>query len=633
LNLKEELKGTIENMTRHKNTTIADGSGNNSVKEAQDSHIDEWTEDVVEDLDVGIKKVQKEDALKGGALVSESLCSSAIRINDTQPTEKKELTIEKRSMITDDITDVEEEAKAEIKKLKIALESKSVELIEMEKKVLNAMEEFKFKAAREIELENKLNIQNETIASLEERLVLEHKAMLELEAKLSPQDMRRRIEEGLEKDAKEIQENNLSNIDWYAFDYYHPDVPLTRNKSGIRGKLYLGLSNTNPQIKWSSILGLVFKRETRQGNNYHHCVAGFLKSIAPSISSVFMESGDVVLSLKSAALLKKALMQNVHEESLESRLEDLKPRVRMVPDDYAKEYILNVFYDEQNLSSQSREDLKKMLKEIGRIVSGQLTSEKASFRSLIAFVRALTNPKLVKYHRVLPQKSCFELIGGNGENNYFKGQVCLTESNLMSIHYIGEQEHGFAKSFSKFLQDSRIQKVDQGRNGRLLVIFYNLKALEDCLLHSCQFNCNNLAKLVHQPVRSMLIPRMSYFSLQCPPTAAKKDFACYKDTCKLEENPRRISSRSKVKLIEVLRDVKVKYPDTHFSESNFVWTRRAKHDSESHQNEAVGVNEAFEEHPLEQGADDGDVEGDATSDYEESIFSEITVGVDGEARN
>merc|ERR1719153_582315 len=304
--------------------------------------------------------------------------------------------------------------------------------------------------------------------------------------------------------------------------------------------------------------------------------------------------------------------------------------------DLFKEYSLEVFYDEHNLKSQSREDLKRELSMAGIVnvkKSTSLKSVRATFKSLIAFVRALTNSKLVKYHRVVPHKSCFEYIGGNGENNYFKGQVCLTEANLMSIHYIGEQEHGFAKSFSKFLQDSRIQKVDKGRNGKLLVIFYNLKALEDCSLHSCQFNCNTLVKLVHQPLRSMLISRMSYFSLLCPPTAAKKDFACYKDTCKLEKDPQRISSKCKVKLVEVLRDVKDKYPDAHFMENNFIIkTGRGQHESESQQNEGGDVNEAFEEHPLEEGADLGGGQGYATSDYAESIFSETTTTAGIEAR-
>ena len=82
------------------------------------------------------------------------------------------------------------------------------------------------------------------------------------------------------------------------------------------------------------------------------------------------------------------------------------------------------------------------------------------------------------------------MIGGNGENNFYKGQVCLTEVNLLSMDYMGEEEVGFAKSFSNFLKDSRISSVVFGRNERLVVTFYNLKALEDCLLLYCQFNCN-----------------------------------------------------------------------------------------------------------------------------------------------
>merc|ERR1712179_464632 len=101
------------------------------------------------------------------------------------------------------------------------------------------------------------------------------------------------------------------------------------------------------------------------------------------------------------------------------------------------------------------------------------------------------------------------------------------------------------------------------------------------------------------PLRAMLISRMSYFSLLYPSTFAKKDFACYKDTCKLEEEPMRISSKCKVKLVEVLRDIKEKYPEAHFMEINFLTRiRRGQHESESQQNEAVNVNEVFEEHPL-----------------------------------
>ena len=404
----------------------------------------------------------------------------------------------------------------------------------------------KFKKNMEVKKELKQKI--ETIALLEERLVLEQKAKLKLEAKLLPEEMQSSIQE----ETVEKQGNSLVQ------------------------------SCCDSKIKLSTILGLIWKRENGSGSNYNHCIADFLRNIASSLSNVFMKDGDIILVMESAAQLREALAVNVHEKMLESKLDNLKPRVRIVPHELDYDYRLEIYYEEGNFQSQSRQDLLEELSIFGMIGKNNFKSVTAYFRSLIDFVRALTNPKLISCHRVVPNKSCFELIGGNGENNLFKGQVCLTEANLMSIHYIGEQEHGFAKSFSKFLQDSRIQGVVKGNNGRLLITFYNLKALEDCLLNSCQFNCNTLAKLGCQTVRSLLIPRKLYYTLLCPPTAAKKDFVCYKDTCKLEDNPKRISSKCKVLLVKVLRDVMIKYPEVYFSEDNFLFrTRRGQHGSES----------------------------------------------------
>jgi len=313
------------------------------------------------------------------------------------------------------------------------------------------------------------------------------------------------------------------------------------------------------------------------------------------------------------------------KEGLEQRLESLTPRMRMVPDYLFHNYKLDIILEEHNLTLQSKEDLVRLVSRAGGSLRRRGCDEQRltfSFKSLIALVRALTNTKLVNYHKVLPKKVHFEHISGNGENNYFKGQVCLTESNLLSIHYIGEQEQGFARCFSKFLQDSRIHKVDVGRNGRIVVMFYNLKALEDCLSESCQFNCNTLAKLVHQSVRSSLSPRNTYYSLMCPSTASKKDFACYKDTCKLEDEPRRISSQSKLQLVEVLRDVQGNYPDVHFSENNFFFPRKTDRQqrSQSLATDDVDTHEAYENHPFENA--------EATSDYDESIVSEPNVGVE-----
>jgi len=474
-------------------------------------------------------------------------------------------------------------------------------------------------------LEAELKEKTEMISELQEWLVCERKDKLSLEAMLPPQDMQRRIQEEIDQETREFQESNLANFDWKCIDYFSGGIPSSRNIAGKRERPKRCLAISNPQIKLSSILGLTWKKEVANGSNFIRCVVSFLKSISRSLSSVFMEDGDVVLCMKSPALLRKALFDDVRKEVLDQGFENLTPRMRLVPDYLFQDYKLDIFLEDNNLNLQSRKDLVLLLSRAGGSLKRRGCDEQiltVSFKSLIAFVRALTNTKLLSHHKVFPRKVHFEHFSGNGENNYFKGQVCLTESNLLSIHYIGEQEQGFARCFSKFLQDSRIHKVDVGKNGRIVVMFYNLKALEDCLSESCQYNCNTLAKLVHQSVRSSFSPRNTYYSLMCPSTASKKDFACYKDTCMLEDEPRRISSQSKLQLVEVLRDVQGKYPDVHFSENNFFFPRKKGQQkrSQSLATEEVDTHEAYENHPFENA--------DATSDYDESIVSEPNVGAE-----
>jgi len=512
-------------------------------------------------------------------------------------------------------------SKTKIEDSIISADNKINEVIDELQKVKNELMAEKSKVR---ELEAELKDKTEMISSLEERLVCERKDKLSLEAMLPPQDMQRRIQEEIDQETREFQESNLANFDWKWIDYFNGGgIPVSRNIAGKRERPIRYLAISNPQIKLSSILGLTWIKEVANGRNFIHCVVSFLKSISRSLSSVYMEDGDVVLCMKSPAHLRKALFDNVPKEVLEQGLENLTPRMMMVPDHLFHDYKLHIILEEHNLNLQSREDLVLLLSRAGGSLKRTGCDERLtfSFKSLIAFVRALTNTKLVNHHKVFPRKAHFEHIGEIEKNNYFKGQVCLTESNLLSIHYIGEQEQGFARCFSKFLQDSRIHKVDVGRNGRLVVMFYNLKALEDCLSESCQFNCNTLAKLVHQSVRSNLYPRNTYYSLMCPSTASKKDFACYKDTCKLEDEPRRISSQSKLQLVEVLRDVQGKYPDVHFSENNFFFARKTDQQqrSQSLATEDVDTHEAYENHPFENA--------DATSDYDESIVSEPNVGV------
>ena len=341
-----------------------------------------------------------------------------------------------------------------------------------------------------------------------------------------------------------------------------------------------------------------------------------------------MRGGDIILKFQNSAALNKALSHHATQEGGNcQRLKDLKSRARVVPDVLDGRYCVHIFYNNLNFSLQSKIQLFEEVSRAGGTRRCKEERVNVSFSTLIAFVRALTNPRLGMYHNVNVTKSFFELIGGNGEDNYYKGQVCLTESNLLSMHFIGEQETGFAECFSKFLKDQRIARVDLGRNSRLLFTFYTLKALEDCLVHFCQFNCNTLAKLIRQPVRCKLIPSNRFYSLLCPTTAVKKDFLCYQDRCRLEEGPRRISSKSKLCMVQILRDVHWKYPEIHFSENNFLFKTRKAH-PRPHPVEVVHVQDDFQHHPLEEGGGSpGDVR-EITSDYEESVFSEAPGFVD-----
>merc|ERR1712192_192934 len=119
--------------------------------------------------------------------------------------------------------------------------------------------------------------------------------------------------------------------------------------------------------------------------------------------------------------------------------------------------------------------------------------------------------------------------------------------------------------------NGRIVNVDLGRNDRLVVTFYSLKELEECLKDFCQVQSNSLAKLIKLPVRCKMIVRKGSYSLLCPSTAVKKDFIGYQNLCRLEAQPRRISSKSKLCLVQILRDLEKqrKYPEIHFIEDNF----------------------------------------------------------------
>jgi len=482
--------------------------------------------------------------------------------------------------------------------------------------------------ALEIEVKNK----NEAIATLEERLVLERKAVINLEYKLEHQEMERKIEGEVARRTLENQINSLADYDPRQDEYYNDRRSLViRNLtgSGRRSSQVPRPYTGPPQISWTNILSLRWIREDESGGNYVSCLWAFLRDIAGSLESVFKIGEEIILKFKSLEKLNKALWRFATEEGRDlTRLNDMKQRARLKPDELYGNYCLNVFYTEENFHLHSK---KQLLEDLRRANGSPVCKEgrvMVTFPTSIAFVRALVSRKLWLYHRVLLVRTQFELIGGNGENNYFKGKVCLTESNLLSLYYKGEEEAGFAECFSNFLKNKRIMSVDLGRNDRLVVTFYSLKELEECLKDYCQVNCNTLAKLVKLPVRCKLVVKNTSYSLLCPSTAVKKDFIGYQDLCRLEAQPRRISSKSKLCLVQILRDLdkQKKYPEIHFIEDNFYWKFK-RGPSKPREVEAVNVLDDSQDIALDHALPGEGRE--ITSDYEESVYSEAAGGLDG----
>jgi len=470
---------------------------------------------------------------------------------------------------------------------------------------------------------------NETIASLEERLVLERKAKINLENKLSHQEMERKIQDEIARRTLENQINSLAEYDTRQDDKRNH---VLRNLSGNdrRNSQVPRPVSGPPQISWTNILSLTWRCEEESGGNYVSCLWKFLRDISGCLESVFRIEEEIILKFKSSDKLDQALLNHATDEGRNfRRLDELGQRARLVPDEIWNNFSLTIVYTEENFHLQSRKQLFEEIKKAnGYLRRFRDESVLVVFPTEIAFVRALVSRKLSVYHRKFLVREQFEVIGGNGENNYFKGKVCLTESNLLSLYFQGEDDVGFAELFSTFLKNRRIVSVDLGCNDRLVITFNSLIELEECLKDYCQDNCNTLAKLITLPVRCKLVAKNGSYSLLCPSTAVKKDFIGYQNLCRLEAQPRRISSRSKLCLVQILRNLEkqTKYPEIHFIEENFYWKIK-RGPSKPSQVVAAHVLDDSHENALVHGPP---VEGrEITSDYEESVYSEAAGGLDG----
>ena len=195
-------------------------------------------------------------------------------------------------------------------------------------------------------------------------------------------------------------------------DYANPgsgEFSVTEQKLSSPGR-----ADLVSQISLSSILALTWKRESESGIHYVRCVSRFLKSIAGSLHSVFMERGEIILKFNSSDSLSKALLEHATEEKREWK--NLEPRARVVSDLHG-DFFLFIFYNHYSRLHSKQQLLQDVTSTGGHVDSSEDKMVIAKYSSLIDYVRALTG-MLGLYHTLVIKQCHLELkvIGSSGED-------------------------------------------------------------------------------------------------------------------------------------------------------------------------------------------------------------------------
>jgi len=461
------------------------------------------------------------------------------------------------------------------------------------------------------ELKSELKKEKEAIYELEEKL------RIKLVEKIT-EGVDKKTKEDLSRQALQNEINSLSNLDeMYSMH------PVSRN-------LVSSLSLSN-------ILRLTWKNENPDGSNYYPCLLVFLKTISKFVLAVEEEDDDIVLKLSKFGCqeMNKVLTALAWDEGWVwdwTQLYVLQPRYKCRPDVLFNHFSFDFIIRPEFVSKQSKDQLVQEIKAAGGTVHYVARKIRCTFSTKLDYVRALTCYKLIRYHMIYLHRDNLVQTCGTGENNYYKGSVCLTEFNILSILWMGEEEAGYAECLSVFLQDSRIKEVLLGSNLNLIVTFHDLSAMNTALRDYCQASCNTLELLIRMPVRCKLVSKGGYFSLLCPSTAVKQDLHSYRHMCRMEVEPRRITSMYKLCLVHILRerDIHLKYPEIVFNHTNFLCKDGDTLPRRIRQAELVqpcnSPHYADEDHPLEEDAPPPGDQREVTSDYEESLVSEPTGG-------
>ena len=249
------------------------------------------------------------------------------------------------------------------------------------------------------------------------------------------------------------------------------------------------------------------------------------------------------------------------------------PRIKVEPDFFTGSYSLVV-------KGKTEEEIKEKFLKHGATSVKKHKSIKypgefqVSFNKLEDLLRCFCSQELKQAHNemVVNYSDISYVLHPSIVPNYYKGSICLTEENLLSLTFLSEELHHkkFARQLSKFLRSSSIKKLDYDINGDILVSFKSKKDCDEILHNFLDQSCNSLAKAVHSPRRCIMVS--SHFKLNCYPLEFDpKDFKKFPDHRLFVFDGSMVEVPGKKVMIDILTDPEMssKYVKLSIANSTF----------------------------------------------------------------
>jgi hypothetical protein len=198
-------------------------------------------------------------------------------------------------------------------------------------------------------------------------------------------------------------------------------------------------------------------------------------------------------------------------------------------------------------------------------------------------MQALVNRDLYSHHRVMFMQESVLFMGRSGSVQFFKGQVCLTEEDWLQLQWMKREEssrspdgnsslESFVVGLSIFLRDSRLKKICEDWEGKIVLCFESQQILESILSDHCHVTSSNVTKVDILPVNFCYTESGNGFNVGCPPDVDVRHFFMIDNSCYILQNPFQISSASRIFPFLCLNDAELRtaYPSMCLQPSNFV---------------------------------------------------------------